>query len=95
MTTSYHYRHGFGPFIAGVPHLPYAYCYRCQFGQEYPSCDLQCGKYVDDILNGPYTGADDVAAVVIESQQGEGGYLAPPPEFLEMIKAACEKNGRL
>ena len=95
MTTSYNYRHGWGPLIAGVQHLPYAYCYRCPFGMEYPTCDLQCGKYVDDVLNGPYTGADDVAAVVIESQQGEGGYVAPPPEFLEMIKAACEKNGCL
>ena len=95
MTTSYNYRHGWGPLIAGVQHVPYAYCYRCPFGKEYPSCDLQCGKYVDDVLNGPYTGADDVAAVVIESQQGEGGYVAPPPEFLEMIKAACEKNGCL
>jgi 4-aminobutyrate aminotransferase len=95
LTTSYNYRHGWGPLIAGVQHLPYAYCYRCPFGKEYPSCDLQCGKYVDDVLNGPYTGADDVAAVVIESQQGEGGYVAPPPEFLEMIKASCEKNGCL
>lgn len=95
LTTSYNYRHGWGPLIAGVQHLPYAYCYRCPFGKEYPDCDLQCGKYVDDILNGPYTGADDVAAVVIESQQGEGGYVAPPPEFLEMVKAACEKNGCL
>jgi 4-aminobutyrate aminotransferase len=95
LTTSYNYRHGWGPLIAGVQHLPYAYCYRCPFGKEYPSCDLQCGKYVDDVLNGPYTGADDVAAVVIESQQGEGGYIAPPPEFLEMIKASCEKNGCL
>ena len=95
LTTSYNYRHGWGPLIAGVQHLPYAYCYRCPFGKEYPSCDLQCGKYVDDVLNGPYTGADDVAAVIIESQQGEGGYVAPPPEFLEMIKASCEKNGCL
>ena len=95
LTTSYNYRHGWGPLIAGVQHLPYAYCYRCPFGMDYPSCDLQCGKYVDDILNGPYTGADDVAAVVIESQQGEGGYVAPPPEFLETVKSACEKNGCL
>ena len=95
LTTSYNYRHGWGPLIAGVQHLPYAYCYRCAFGKEYPSCDLQCGKYVDDVLNGPYTGADDVAAVILESQQGEGGYVAPPPEFLEMVKAACEKNGCL
>ena len=33
--------------------------------------------------------------MVIESEQGEGGYVAPPPEFLEMVKAACEKNGCL
>lgn len=95
MTTAYNYRHGWGPMMPGVQHLPYAYCYRCPFGKEYPSCDVQCGKYVDEVLNGPYTGADDVAAVVIESQQGEGGYVAPPPEFLEMVKAACEKNGCL
>jgi 4-aminobutyrate aminotransferase len=95
MTTSYNYRHGWGPLIAGVQHLPYAYCYRCPFGKEYPSCDLQCGTFVDDVLNGPYTGADDVACVVIESQQGEGGYVAPPPEFLEAVKTACEKNGCL
>jgi len=95
MTTAYNYRHGWGPMMPGVQHLPYAYCYRCPFGKEYPSCDLQCGKFVDEVLNGPYTGADDVAAVVIESQQGEGGYVAPPPEFLEMVKASCEKNGCL
>jgi 4-aminobutyrate aminotransferase len=95
LTTSYNYRHGWGPMMPGVQHVPYAYCYRCPFGKEYPSCDLQCGKYVDDVLNGPYTGADDVAAVIIESQQGEGGYVAPPPEFLEAVKAACEKNGCL
>jgi 4-aminobutyrate aminotransferase len=95
MTTAYNYRHGWGPMMPGVIHLPYAYCYRCPFGMEYPSCDLQCAKYVDGVLNGPYTGADDVAAVFIESQQGEGGYVAPPPEFLEAVKAACEKNGCL
>jgi 4-aminobutyrate aminotransferase len=95
MTTAFNYRHGWGPMMPGVIHLPYAYCYRCPFGMEYPSCDLQCGKYVDGVLNGPYTGADDVAAVFIESQQGEGGYVAPPPEFLEAVKAACEKNGCL
>lgn len=95
LTTSYNYRHGWGPLIAGVQHLPYAYCYRCAFGLSYPDCEIQCGKFVDDVVNGPYTGADDVACVFIESQQGEGGYVAPPPEFLKMVKAACEKNGCL
>jgi 4-aminobutyrate aminotransferase len=95
LTTSNNIRHGWGPIIGGVIHAPYAYCYRCAFGMTYPDCDIQCGKYVDYLLNTPYTGADDVAAVIVESQQGEGGYVNPPPEFLKMVKAACEKNGCL
>ena len=78
-----------------VIHLPYAYCYRCCFGLEYPACDLQCAKYADYVLNTPYTAADDVAAMIIEPQQGEGGYLIPPPGYLEMLKKACEKKGVL
>lgn len=95
LTTGYGYRHGCGPLIPGVTHLPYAYCYRCPFGVSYPACDVQCGKFVDHVLNSPYTAADDVAAVIVESQQGEGGYVAPPPEFLRLVKAACEKYGCL
>jgi 4-aminobutyrate aminotransferase len=95
LTTGYNYRHGWGPLIAGVQHLPYAYCYRCPFNMTYPACDVQCGKYVDYVLNTPYTAADDVAAVIVESQQGEGGYVAPPPEFFQLIKEACEKYGCL
>ena len=36
LTTGYNYRHGWGPLIAGVQHLPYAYCYRCPFNMTYP-----------------------------------------------------------
>ena len=95
LTTGYNYRHGWGPLIAGVQHLPYAYCYRCPFNMTYPACDVQCAKYVDHVLNTPYTGSDDVAAVIVETQQGEGGYVAPPPEFFQIIKEACEKYGCL
>ncbi|MCL5734785.1 MAG: aspartate aminotransferase family protein [Actinobacteria bacterium] len=95
LTTGSIYRHGWGPLIPGVTHAPYAYCYRCAFNMTYPQCNLQCAKYVDYILNTPYTGMDDVAAVIVESQQGEGGYVAPPPEFFQIIKQACGKNGAL
>jgi len=95
LTTGYKYRHGWGPLIPGVLHVPYAYCYRCAFNMTYPDCNLQCARYVDHVLNTPYTGADDVAAVIVESQQGEGGYVAPPPEFFRIIKKACEKYGAL
>jgi len=95
LTAGYKYRHGWGPMMPGVIHLPYAYCYRCAFGLEYPDCDIECGKYVDHVLNTPYTASDDVAAVIVESQQGEGGYVAPPPEFFRLIKQAAEKYGAL
>jgi 4-aminobutyrate aminotransferase len=61
----------------------------------HPSCDLQCAKYVDYVLNTPYTGADDVGVLFIEAQQGEGGYLQPPPGYLEIVKKACDKHGSL
>jgi len=95
LTTGDQYRKGYGPFIPGVIHLPYPYCYRCCFGLEYPSCNLQCAQYVDYVLNTPYTGADDVGAVIIEAQQGEGGYVPTPPGYLAIVKKACEKHGAL
>jgi 4-aminobutyrate aminotransferase len=95
LTTGDQYRKGYGPSVPGVIHLPYPYCYRCPFGMTHPSCDLQCAKYVDYVLNTPYTGADDVGALFIEAQQGEGGYLPPPPGYLEIVKKACEKHGAL
>ena len=50
---------------------------------------------MDYVLNTPYTGADDVGALIIEAQQGEAGYMPPPPGYLEMVKSACEKHGAL
>ena len=95
LTTGDQYRAGYGPFIPGVIHVPYAYCYRCCFGLEYPNCDLQCAKYVDYVLNTPYTGADDVGMLIVEPQQGEGGYVVPPPGWLSVIERACKKHGAL
>jgi 4-aminobutyrate aminotransferase len=47
------------------------------------------------VLNTPYTAADDVAAVIVEPLQGEGGYLVPPPGYMEILKKACEAKGAL
>lgn len=95
LTTGFRYRHGWGPMMPGVIHLPYGYCYRCAFNMTYPNCDIQCAKNVDYVLNTPYTAADDVAAIIVEAQQGEGGYVAPPPEFFQLIKRAANKYGAL
>ncbi|MBW2617653.1 MAG: aspartate aminotransferase family protein [Deltaproteobacteria bacterium] len=94
LTTGDQYRQ-LGPHIPGVIHAPYAYCYRCCFNMKYPDCGVQCAKYLDYLLNTPYTAADDVAAVIVEPQQGEGGYLPAPPEFLRVLKKACQRHGAL
>jgi 4-aminobutyrate aminotransferase len=95
LTTGYRYRHGWGPMMPGVIHQPYGYCYRCTFNMAYPACDIQCAKNIEYILNTPYTAADDVAAIIIESQQGEGGYVVPPKEFFQIIRQAVNKYGAL
>ena len=95
LTTSNRIRRGYGYLMPEVIHVPYAYCYRCPFNLNYPACDGQCGKYIDYVLNTPGTGCDDVAAVIIEPHQAEGGYIPPPPKFLKTIKEICEKCGAL
>jgi len=62
---------------------------------EYPACGVQCAKYLDYVLNTPYTAADDVAAVIVEAQQGEGGYVVPPLELTRIVKEAAKKHGAL
>lgn len=95
LTCGEHYRLGFGPKMPDVVHVPYAYCYRCPFRSKYPECGLLCADYVDYVLNTPYTGVDDVAAVIVEPLQGEGGYVPPPPGWLKKIEEVCRKNGCL
>src|SRR6185437_4592896 len=41
------------------------------------------------------TGADDVAAVIVESMQADGGYIDPPVEFVQALREACTKRGIL
>jgi 4-aminobutyrate aminotransferase len=95
MTTGPRYRKKYGPLMPGVFHVPYPYCYRCPFDKEYPACDLQCARFVDYQLNTPYTGKDDVAAIIAEGMQGEGGYVVPPAEWWPMMRETAEKNGCL
>ena len=95
LTTGDQYRNGYGPMMGGVIHAPYPYAYRFPFDTSQKSAEQICGEYIDYLINTPYTAANDVAAVVVEPQQGEGGYIAPAPEFLQLIRKACDKAGAL
>ena len=95
LTTGNQYRSGYGPFMGGVIHAPYPYAYRFPFDTSHKSAEQVAGEYVDYLLNTRYTGADDVAAVIVEPVQGEGGYIAPAPEFLRLLRSACDRSGAL
>jgi 4-aminobutyrate aminotransferase/(S)-3-amino-2-methylpropionate transaminase len=88
------YKWGFGPFCPEVYRVPFAYCYRCPFGREYPSCDIYCADYLEEFFTG-YVAADAVAAVIAEPVQGEGGFIVPPAGYFKKIKAICKKHGIL
>jgi len=88
------YKFGFGPFCPEVYRIPFAYCYRCPFDREHPSCELHCAGYLEDFFIGNVA-AESVAAVIVEPIQGEGGFVVPPPGYFKKIKAICEKHGIL
>lgn len=93
--SKYVQRKGFAPLVPGVTHVPYAYCYRCPFNLEYPSCDIYCVDYIEKTLFHHFVPAKEVAAIFVELIQGEGGYVVPPPEWHNRLKALMEKYGIL
>jgi 4-aminobutyrate aminotransferase/(S)-3-amino-2-methylpropionate transaminase len=90
--TSYH-KQGFGPSAVGILHAPYAYCYRCSFKLEYPSCGLCCVDYLEHVV--AYESVGDVAAVVVEPIQGTSGAITPPDEYFPKLKKFCEEHDML
>jgi diaminobutyrate-2-oxoglutarate transaminase len=77
------------PLLAEAHFAPYAYCYRCVFGKDYPACGLQCATYVEHLLEDPHSGIVDPAAVVVEAIQGEGGSIVPPDEYVSELRRIC------
>jgi len=85
------------PFLqnTGFVHVPYAYCYRCQFGKEYPKCGLFCAGYIEDMLNNPQSGLTKLGAIIVEPMLGASGYITPPVEFLSKLRQITEQHDLL
>ena len=89
------YKFGHGPYAPGVFFAPYPYCYRCWFKQEYPSCGLHCAEYLEKGIlefGGP---SSNLASLFVEPLQGEGGYIAPPKEFMPRMRKICDQRKML
>jgi 4-aminobutyrate aminotransferase len=81
--------------MPGVVHVPYAYCYRCPFKLTFPECDYWCVGFIDEFVLQKYAPPEDVAAILFEPIQGEGGYVVPPPEYFQKLKKLADKYGLL
>jgi len=88
------YKAGFQPFPSDVYRMPYAYCYRCAYGKEYPSCQVACADALESVFK-RVVAAESVAAVIIEPVLGEGGFITPPRDFFPRLAALCKKHGIL
>ena len=88
------YKSGFGPYAPEIYRMPYAYCYRCAFGLEYPSCELHCAYYLKEFFN-IYISSEQVGALIVEPVLGEGGFVVPPKEYFKVLQKICQDNGIL
>jgi 4-aminobutyrate aminotransferase len=88
-------RRGFGPPLGGVYHAPYANCYRCPLGLRPHGCGAACLDYLEEQVLVHLVSPDEVAAVVVEPIQGEGGYVVPPIEFHQRLRELTSKHGML
>jgi 4-aminobutyrate aminotransferase len=88
-------RRGFFPLLPGVSHTHYPYCYRCPLHLHYPACGIACIDQIEQVLFKTTTPPEEVAAIVLEPIQGEGGYVVPPDGTLRKLRDICDRHGIL
>jgi 4-aminobutyrate aminotransferase / (S)-3-amino-2-methylpropionate transaminase / 5-aminovalerate transaminase len=85
------YKQGFGPFAPEVYRLPYSYPYRCAAGASPELCGEACAEHAIVEMN-KHIGAANIACILLEPIQGEGGFVVPGAGFIPALKAYCEAN---
>lgn len=90
------YRDRFFPWMGGVIHAPYPNPYRpvlyTEPGEDYGEVVV---RYIEEQILGRLAPPDDVAAIIIEPIQGEGGYMVPTPGFFPAVRELCDRYGIL
>jgi 4-aminobutyrate aminotransferase len=88
-------RKQFGPLLAGVFHAHYPDTYRGAFGVRPEQASADALAYIETVLFKRIVDPEDVAGIIIEPIQGEGGYMPAPAEFLQGLERLCRKHGIL
>lgn len=86
------YHEGFYPLMNGVTHVPYPNPYRPVLkshpGEDYGETVI---RFIEEQILGKVLPVGDVAGILVETIQGEGGYVIPPPEFYLALRELCDK----
>ncbi len=84
-------RHGFAPLLPGVYHAPYPDPYR--FNGSADACAEASLSFITDQIFTHLAAPDEVAAIVVEPVQGEGGYIVPPSSFICGLREIASRHG--
>jgi len=86
-------RKGFGALLSGVEHIPYPYAYRCAHGHTADSCGAEILETLEHQIFKRLFDPTEVAGIIIEPIQGEGGYVPAPKFFLQELQRICRQHG--
>jgi 4-aminobutyrate aminotransferase len=88
-------KRGYAPFLPEIYHSHYANCYRCPVGKDKATCHVECLDLLTETMFAHTLNPDEVAAVIVEPVQGEGGYVVPHEGFLKRLRELTRKHGIL
>jgi 4-aminobutyrate aminotransferase len=88
-------RRGYAPLLPEVLHTHYAYCYRCPVNRHPDTCKVECLDLLTETMFSTTTDPSEIAAVIVEPVQGEGGYVVPHAGFLPRLREITRRHGIL
>lgn len=72
-----------------IIHVEDPYCYRCPWGKEISWCQRECVSHVERVVE--LEGPENIAAILMEGESGTSGCIKYPPDYLQKIRAICDK----
>jgi 4-aminobutyrate aminotransferase len=86
-------RKNFGTLLGGVEHIPYPYSYRCALGHGKEECGGEIIDLLEQQIFKRLFAPEEVAAIIVEPIQGEGGFIPAPAFFLQELQRLCNQHG--
>lgn len=76
-----------------IIHVEDPYCYRCPWGKEITTCSRECVSHIERVIE--FEGPENIAAILMEGESGSSGCIKYPPDYLQKVRALCDKHGIL